>query len=220
MNAYAKRQRAERHRSTRRTVVKKPGFHLADGKATKRRGGFAGLLVGAIVVAGSIALAVYAGQVQAAPPQDGTSSQAGASVWASGLVAMIALLLLGRLISSRRSACQTENSLPVAQLNDSAASAGSGREQFSPEPYMPDADEFSTLLARYWRNCTSQSSYLALSTVRIDNFSDLTDKFGQDEMRQRRQHLTWSLHSLVESRGGLFCQADAVNEAAARRLRP
>lgn len=165
------------------------------------------LLLGLAVFAASVALALYAGSVKAAPA--GAHSD-GAPVWLPllGVAGALALLTLlanriahnpGRTPTFQASIGHrhTENGLdrPYRRAGGSIP---------EPEGALVDRPRFLSALRQHWKNCRNQSSFLALAQLTIDDFRLLSDEYGQNEFETHLKTAERSLASLVESRGGLI----------------
>lgn len=190
--------------------VSEAQFTFRDHNRPSRRRHF---VVGILLVVGSISLALLAGTVEA-HSTTGNAIAAGpwsGSSWAFGLlVAMIGMWILSMSNvyldrSSRSPAGQLSTGSGTGSQAGSARTRppGPDRSPESPASIIPPQD-FNHSLEEHWTGCRSQSCFLGLIAVQIDDFGALTDAFGQLNLENRILSMAHSLGSLVEARGGLL----------------
>ena len=171
------------------------------------------LLAGCIVFIASVLIAVYASQVNATPAD--TVSYNGPGLYPWLLLAVFTLFPLMISFGLKRwapstipFACQSTQHVDNYRPNGRENDRQPFRQNANIRSDILDTEDFSSILAHYWATCMSQSSYLALFIVQIDNFSQMADVFGHQETRQRLQQMTHSLNSLTRSRGGIISDAE------------
>ncbi len=179
----------------------------------QRKLGTIKLLAGCVVFISSVLIAFYASQVNAAPVATDSYSAAGLYPWL--IMAFLALFpLLASAGMKHRAplikplACENAQNASGFRPNGQENDQQTFRHIATGQSEILNTREFSRNLAHYWSTCTSQSSYLALFIVQIDNFSQLADIFGHQETQSRLQQTTHSLNSLICSRGGIISHAD------------
>lgn len=186
--------------------------------------GLVSLLVGGLVLAGSLFLVVFAGRVEAAQPGADGPDALSAGLW---LLWTVPLALLALLRSHQRmQACCDEPDMascrPMSmssrpgEPDGKAGTPGSSRVGNDSHRLdeAPETEEFLEALDQRLRNGRKQSSYVALALVNVDSFSAITDEIGQAAANERLRQMALSLHSLVRSQGGIF--AGPTTEIQAR----
>lgn len=165
------------------------------------------LLLGLAVFAASIALALYAGTVNAAPPG---MEGARAPAWLPllGVAGVLALLtmLANRIAHNHTRSSTFQASIGHTSPDDRTGSAyrPATGSVYEPAGSLVDRTRFLSALRQHWKNCRNQSSFLALVQLTIDDFGLLCDEFGQNEFEMHLNAAERSLASLVESYGGLI----------------
>lgn len=165
------------------------------------------LLLGLAVFAASVALALYAGSVKAAPPG---AHGGGAPVWLPllGVAGALALLtmLANRIVHSHGGTPTFQASIGHRHTEEGLDRPYRGTGGSIPESdgALVDRPRFLSALRQHWKNCRNQSSYLALAQLTIDDFRRLSDEYGQNGFEMHLNTAERSLASLVESRGGLI----------------
>jgi diguanylate cyclase (GGDEF)-like protein len=188
--------------------------HSESGRQSGSAAGLVSLVVGGIVLAGSLLLVIFAGRVEAAQPGTGGATPLPTGLWLVWMlpVVILAMVHLGRIMLARQGLSEVEHR--PSSGNPRAPESGiqanrPGTFQDVPSEVKaldapPDLEGFLDALDRSLANGKKQSSYVGLSMVGIDDFAAITDAIGQPATRQRLQQTGLSLHSLVRSHGGIF----------------
>lgn len=190
--------------------VSEARFTFRDHNRSARRRHF---VVGILLVVGSISLALLAGTVEAHSAA-GNASATGpwsGTWWAFGLLVAVAglwILAMSKVYPNRSLRA------PAGQLS-TGSGTGSRPESERARPSRPNhspdlpasiipPQDFKHSLEEHWTGCRSQSCFLGLIAVQIDDFGALSDAFGQLNLHNRIHGMARSLGSLVEARGGLL----------------
>lgn len=181
------------------------------------------LLLGMTVFAASVAIALYAGSVNASlSDPEGTT----APVWlpllgAAGLLALLSMLA-NRIVhnNSRSSTFQTSMGHPSLDDRPDSTYRPVTRSIYEPDGALVDRTRFLSALRQHWKNCRNQSSFLALVQLTIDDFGLLSDEYGQFDFEMHLNAAERSLASLVESYGGLMTRNTDQGQAGFLALFP
>ncbi len=165
------------------------------------------LVAGGVIVFASLGLALYAGRVEAGWPGSSTAQLPPIQAWLPWF--MLGFLVLAGLAWHRlpqRTLQQTDPLAGGLQMTSGpgASCPRNSRQEPSGSGDTDRPEDFPAAVARHLRNCTKQSTYVALAIVSIDDFQQIADAIGQEPANERLQQAGRSLQSLVRSLGGVF----------------
>lgn len=165
------------------------------------------LLLGLAVFVASIALALYAGTVNA---ESSGMEGARAPAWLP-LLGVAGVLTLLTMLAHRIAHNDSRSSTFQASIGHTSPDDRSGSAYrpvagsvYEPAGALVERTRFLSALRQHWKNCRNQSSFLALVQLTIDDFRLLGDEYGQNEFEMHLNAAGRSLASLVESYGGLI----------------
>jgi GGDEF domain-containing protein len=168
------------------------------------------LVAGSALVLASLALAFYAGRVEAGLPGVSELPPLPLLAWIPGIaLVFLALIVLAWRRFVARSNSEDHHPADAADNHKNGVKLSTADTRNTwPDSSNGDApsdpEHFQAAVARYFLYCKNQSACLALTAVSIDDLEPLADAIGQESVNERMHQTGLSLQSLVRSQGGIF----------------